>query len=70
MFIAVAKDSTFDLLMKYNRIFIDDQISGHYIIPSLSEDEFCRLLQDAIDTGIPVPEEKVSLPPMPEGYVL
>lgn len=70
MFIAFARDSTFDLLMEYNRTFKDSQISGHYIIPSLPEEEFCRLIREAIDSGVPVPKEKVCMPPLPEGYVL
>ena len=70
MFIALAKDETCNLLLRYNKTFIGNGIPGHNIDPYLPEEEFCRLLQEAIDSGVPVPEEKVSMPPLPEGYVL
>lgn len=34
----------------------------------LPEEEFCRILQRAIDTGIPVKAEEICMEPLPPGY--
>lgn len=70
MFLALAKKETRQLLLRYNKTFIGNGIPGHNIDPDLPEEEFCRLLNEALETGVPLPEEKVCMPPLPEGYVL
>lgn len=64
MYIMLCKDSTTGLFLKYLDIFVNTFPSAD--IDTLLSEEFCRIIQRAINTGIPVkPEEVCFMEPWP-----
>jgi len=68
MHMALASEETCVIYREYAKRF--ESLGTLSLLPEMSEEEFCEKLLKAMETGIPVKNEEVCMPPLPEGYVL